>query len=298
MFTGLVLIGRSPYLLTMCAYMLLFTVTSTFLAFEQARIVKATLTEASARVSYLGTIDLLVNVITLFTQLFFTGRILSRLGVTAGLLLLPIVTIGGFAWLLAAPTTLALMVVQVGRRGLHYAVDRPTREVLYTVLGPEEKYKSKSFIDTFVYRGGDLLGAWTDDLLNKAGIAVATTAIVVSLVWASAGFTLGAPESPHRSPRGSAENADQLIRQGGVRHHHPIGVQRLSPPPIGHHASRLAQDRFERGDVPHLDPRIHRGIDPSSGHERKPVRIIPTAQSGSAPGELFVLGPRPLTQKY
>lgn len=191
-FTGFILIAKSPYLLTMCGYMLLFTVTSTFLAFEQARIIKATLADPSSRVSYLATIDLLVNILALTTQLFFTGRILSRLGVTAGLLLLPLVTNGGFLWLAALPTTLALMIVQVGRRGLHYAVDRPTREVLYTVLGPEEKYKSKSFIDTFVYRGGDLLGAWTDHLLNKAGIAVATTAIVVSLVWASAGFALGA----------------------------------------------------------------------------------------------------------
>src|SRR5690606_5471343 len=80
---------------------------------------------------------------------------------------------------------------QVSRRGLHYAVDRPTREVLYTVLGPEEKYKSKSFIDTFVYRGGDLLGAWADHLLSKAGLAVAGIAIGVAAVWGTAGLTLG-----------------------------------------------------------------------------------------------------------
>src|SRR5690606_32748059 len=156
-----------------CLYMLMFTVTSTFLWFEQARIVKASFTESSDRVSFLATMDLLVNVLTLVTQLFVTGRLLTRLGVTAGLLLLPIVTGTGFALPWAMPGPWMLMAVQVSRRGLHYAVDRPTREVLYTVLGPEEKYKSKSFIDTFVYRGGDLLGAWADHLLSKAGLAVA-----------------------------------------------------------------------------------------------------------------------------
>lgn len=190
-FTGFLLIARSPYLLTICLYMLMFTVTSTFLWFEQARIVKASFTESSDRVSFLATMDLLVNVLTLVTQLFVTGRLLTRLGVTAGLLLLPIVTGTGFALLWAMPGPWMLMAVQVSRRGLHYAVDRPTREVLYTVLGPEEKYKSKSFIDTFVYRGGDLLGAWADHLLSKAGLAVAGIAIGVAAVWGTAGLTLG-----------------------------------------------------------------------------------------------------------
>src|ERR1041385_3114321 len=109
-----------------------------------------------------------------------------------GLLLLPVVTAAGFGALWWEATPGVLMAVMVARRGLHYAGDRPTREVLYTVLGPEEKYKSKSFIDTFVYRGGDVLGAWADHLLTKAGIAVASTAVVLSVVWAGCGVTLDA----------------------------------------------------------------------------------------------------------
>lgn len=190
--TGLILIARSPYLLTLCAYMLMFTITSTFLWFEQARITKANFTVPSERISYLATIDLLVNILALCTQLFITGRLLTRLGVVAGLVLLPIVTLGGFAWLAAAPVPLTLMIVQVSRRGLHYAVDRPTREVLYTVLGPEEKYKSKSFIDTFVYRGGDLAGAWADLWLGKAGVMIAGVAMGIAAVWMTAGAALGA----------------------------------------------------------------------------------------------------------
>lgn len=189
--TGLALIAKSPYLLSMCLYMLLFTVTGTFLWFEQARIIKAHFVDPEKRIAFLGTMDLLVNIIALFTQLFITGRLLTRLGVMAGLLLLPILTMGGFGLIWAWPVPAMLMAVQVGRRGLHYAVDRPTREVLYTVLGPEEKYKSKSFIDTFVYRGGDLLGAWADLLLGKAGLAVAGIAIGLSAVWATVGVGLG-----------------------------------------------------------------------------------------------------------
>lgn len=189
--TGLILISRSPYLLSMCVYMLLFTVTGTFLWFEQARIIKAHFTDPEKRIAFLGTMDLLVNIIALFTQLFITGRLLMRLGVLAGLLLLPLITLGGFGLIWLWPVPAVLMAVQVGRRGLHYAVDRPTREVLYTVLGPEEKYKSKSFIDTFVYRGGDLLGAWADLALGKAGLAVAGIAIGLSAVWAGVGVALG-----------------------------------------------------------------------------------------------------------
>ncbi len=190
MWTGFLLIARSPYLMTMCGYMLLFTVTSAFLAFAQYRIVQANYADKDLQVAFSGRINLFVNIVALTTQLFFTGRILTRLGLIVGLLVLPIVTALGFGALAWSSTPFMLGLVLVIRKGLHYAVDRPTREVLYTVLGPEEKYKSKSFIDTFVYRGGDVLGAWSDYALKELGIAVAGTAVVLSVVWAGTGVTL------------------------------------------------------------------------------------------------------------
>lgn len=189
--TGLTLIARSPYLLTLCGYMLLFTVTSALLNFEQLRIVKASFADSDRRVAFQASVNLFANIVTLTTQVFLTGHILVRLGVLFGLLLLPVVTGVGFGALELWSAPMVLMVFVVARRGMHYAVDRPTREVLYTVLGPEEKYKSKSFIDTVVYRGGDLAGAWTDYFLTTAGIAVATTAIGISAVWGAAAFALG-----------------------------------------------------------------------------------------------------------
>ncbi len=181
---GFTLLARSPYLMAMALYMLIYTVTSTFLYFEQARIVKATFTDSAARTAAFAQVDLATNILTLLTQVFLTGRIVKKLGVVAGLCIVPIVSILGFAALWIAPHAgwpvfAAFAVVQVTRRSAHYALDRPSREILYTPLGPDEKYKAKSFIDTFIYRGGDLLGAWASAIKGVAA-TVEITAIALS----------------------------------------------------------------------------------------------------------------------
>lgn len=193
---GFTLIARSPYLLAMCAYMLCYTLSSTFMYFEQARIVKQVFSDADARRAAFAQINLATNIITLLLQLFITGRLVRRLGVIAGLAALPILTLAGFAALKAAPEFgwpifLTFASVDVARRALHYAVDRPTREMLYTPLGPDEKYKSKSFIDTFVYRGGDLLGAWAQ-AWKLIAVNVHFVAIGLCVVWVGASAFLAA----------------------------------------------------------------------------------------------------------
>ncbi|MCW5777134.1 MAG: hypothetical protein KIS87_11915, partial [Phycisphaeraceae bacterium] len=92
------------------------------------------------------------------------------------------------------PTLAVLTVFQVVRRSAEYAVGRPAREMLYSRLGPEEKYKSKPFIDTFVYRGGDAVGAWVPKLLAQAGVAVGFVAIPVAGAWAVVALALGRME--------------------------------------------------------------------------------------------------------
>ena len=203
---GIRLILGSPYLLLIAAYMLLFTVTTTFLEFERLGAIKRAFATQEARTSALGWVELSVNALTLTTQLLLTGRLITNLGIRPALLFLPALTLIGFVlmWVfrdaatpvdgvVAAVSSYAMLVIGffVFRRSMHFAVDRPTREVLYTVLGPEEKYKSKSFIDTFVYRGGDLLGAWASLLITKLGGAVAGVAALVSAVWFCVGFILG-----------------------------------------------------------------------------------------------------------
>lgn len=193
-FAGFSLIARSPYLLAMVGYMLLYTLTSTFLYFEQARIVNNAAESPEVRKALFGRFDLATNILTLFVQIFLTGRVVSTLGIGAGLAVLPILTACGFAalWLapnLAWPILLVFAVFQASRRALHHAIDRPTREMLYTPLGPDEKYKSKSFIDTFVYRGGDLLGAWAQAWKTLVAHADAV-AIGLSALWLGVGLYL------------------------------------------------------------------------------------------------------------
>ncbi|MBL8746241.1 MAG: MFS transporter [Phycisphaerae bacterium] len=188
--SGFVLIARSRYLQFLCLYMLLFTLTTTFLTFEQLRVVKSAFESSDARTAAFARMDLAANGLALVTQLFITGRFVRRLGIGAALLLLPVLTLLGFMalWIgpaLGWPMLGVFAAFYVSRRGLHFAVDRPAREMLYTPLGPDEKYKSKSFIDTFVYRGGDLMGAWMQAIgavaANAAPIAMGICAVWMSI---------------------------------------------------------------------------------------------------------------------
>ena len=188
---GLRLIATSRYLQLICAYMLFFTITSTFLYLEQGAIVERAFSGTAARTAAFARIDLWVNVLTLATQVLLTGRLLTGLGIPGVLALLPLLTLVGFGALWIWPTFAVMALFQVLRRGLHYAVDRPAREILYIPLGPEERYKSKPFIDTFVYRGGDLLGAWTPSVLAALAIPLGLAAVGCSGLWLGGAWALG-----------------------------------------------------------------------------------------------------------
>jgi AAA family ATP:ADP antiporter len=199
LFQGLGLLARSPYLSLMGLYILLYTVSSTLLYMEQGRIVAGAFTGAAARTAAFARIDVWVNVATLFTQLFLSSRLISRLGLKVVLCLMPVLTLAGFGALWAFPAFATLALFQVLRRGLHYAVDRPAREVLYIPLGPDEKYKAKPFIDTFVYRTGDLLGTWTPALLAAAALPLGGAALAVSGAWLWGGLALGRLQAKART---------------------------------------------------------------------------------------------------
>jgi AAA family ATP:ADP antiporter len=171
--------------------MLLFTITSTFLYLQQGSIVAQTFSGTAARTAAFARIDLWVNVLTLATQVLLTGRILTGLGIPVVLALLPTLTLAGFGALWLWPTFAVMALFQVLRRGLHYAVDRPAREILYIPLGPEERYKSKPFIDTFVYRGGDLLGVWAPSALAAIAIPMGLAAVGCSGLWLGSAWALG-----------------------------------------------------------------------------------------------------------
>jgi AAA family ATP:ADP antiporter len=185
---GLVLLLRSRYLQLISVYMLAFTITSTLLYLEQARIVSLAHSETSQRAAAFASIDVWANILTLFVQLFITARILRLLGVGGTLLIVPGVTLAGFAALMMNPALGALTLVQSVRRGLHYAFDRPAREVLYTIVTPDERYKAKPIIDTFVYRTGDVLGTWLPTWLRLTPPIVA---VPVSVLWIATSWGVG-----------------------------------------------------------------------------------------------------------
>jgi AAA family ATP:ADP antiporter len=191
---GITHVLRSPYLLGVCLYMLLFTIGSTVLYFQQAEIVGARYADREARTAFLASIDTVVQGLTVLAQLFLTARVIRWLGVGVTLAILPLVSVVGFTTLGVAGTLMVFVAFQVLRRAGEYAVTRPAREVLYTVVSAEDKYKAKNFIDTFVYRGGDQIGAWSYAGLQAIGMSVATISLCaapVSAVWLLVGLWLG-----------------------------------------------------------------------------------------------------------
>ena len=190
---GLTLILRSPYLLGISLFVILLTAVSTFLYFEQARVVEATFPDPAAQTQVFSAIDFTVQSLTIFIQIFVTGRITRRLGVTALLAAVPVTMMFGFGLLALAATFPVLAFVMIVRRVGEYALVRPGREMLFTNVDAETKYKAKNAIDTFVYRGGDAVAAWA----NAGIVAVGTTAAaamvgaVVAGAWGAVGWLLG-----------------------------------------------------------------------------------------------------------
>lgn len=183
---------RSPYLLTVSIFLMLYSVTSTFAYAQQATIVGHSLTDRAAQTAFLANINFGVNTLALVLQLFFTGRIVLSLGVAVALAILPVLTMGGFAALALSPTLMVIAVFQVIRRGVEYAVTRPAREVIYTVVSREDRFKTKGFIDTFVYRLGDQVGIWSSEIFREAGTGAAPlVAIGVAFVWLLVAVWLG-----------------------------------------------------------------------------------------------------------
>ena len=191
---GIRLVFQSPYLLGIALLMLLFTTLATFLYFQQAQIIRDTFSDPSERTAVFASIDLAVNLLTVLIQLFFTGRLVRWLGLPWTLALVPLLLALGFMALAVAPVLAVLAVVQIIRRAGNYAIMRPSREMLYVVLGQEEKYKAKNFIDTTVYRGGDAISAWIYTGLRSLGLGlsgIAWIAVPLAGLWAFLAYRLG-----------------------------------------------------------------------------------------------------------
>jgi AAA family ATP:ADP antiporter len=192
--SGIKVVFSSPYLVRIAAFIFLMTFASTVLYFQQAHLIYDAISDRDVRTALFAKMDLAVNVITLTGQGFVVSHVIRRVGMGWSLAIVPLIAVIGFLALGLMPTLAVLVVVHVLYRSLRYAVAKPTREVLFTVVDREEKYKSKAFIDAAVYRGGDLINGWIYAGLAALGLTVGVIALVaapVAAVWALVGLDLG-----------------------------------------------------------------------------------------------------------
>ncbi len=211
-FSGITRVLASPYLLGISAFVILLATASTFLYFEQARLVALTFPERNQQIRVFGLIDFSVQALSLLAQLFFTGRLAEKFGLRALLAGVPLLVCLGFLCLALAPTFAMLAALMIVRRVGEYAFVRPGREMLFAPLDALTKYKAKNFIDTVVYRGGDAVSAWAKALLDMLSQGVLLAALVgaaLAAVWAALGWYLGgrqeqAETQAAREPRGQA----------------------------------------------------------------------------------------------
>ena len=191
-FDGFLLLFKSPYLLMIALFLLLITTISTVIYFQLGDTITKQFATRAERTQAYAVIDLATNSLAVLVQLFGTGRFIKRFGVTAGLLLNPLIMVVAFLAVAFSPVLLVLGSVQVLRRFAEYAVAKPSREVLFTVVDQEAKYKAKNVIDTVVYRFGDFTSAWLSAAILPFGVTgLAIAGAVISAIWFPVAWALG-----------------------------------------------------------------------------------------------------------
>jgi ATP:ADP antiporter, AAA family len=204
---------RSPYLLGISAYVLILAVMATFIYFTRLQMVAALGDDLDLRTAVFAQIDLAVQITTLVLQVVVAGHLMRRLGVAVTLALLPVTVALGFIGLAIVGSLAVLVIFDAAFRAVQRAITRPARETLFTVVSREDKYKSKAFIDTFVFRGGDVAGAQVEGLLGRLGMglaALATLVVPLAVLWAALGIWLGRAQQRQkaRSARAAAAEKD------------------------------------------------------------------------------------------
>jgi AAA family ATP:ADP antiporter len=196
--SGIGPVFRSPLLRQIALWLLLMTFASTVLYFVQAHLVGEAFADRGLRRAFLAKVDFAVNAITIATQVLLTAHILRRIGIGLTLAVLPAVALAGFVVLGAWPQLAALVAVRVLYDSSRHALAKPAREVLFTLVSREQRYKSKAFIDAAVYRGGDLASGWIYAGLASIGLSAGAIALVAAPfagLWVAIALRLGRTES-------------------------------------------------------------------------------------------------------
>jgi AAA family ATP:ADP antiporter len=184
---------QSRYLLSIGLFIFLYTSISSFVYFELKNLLADF--DRDARAQIWAGMDLAVNSLTILVAAFATGRIAKRFGLSITLASVPVIIAVGMLLLAMAPMVSVVVSIQIVRRAGNYAISRPAREMLFTAVDRETRFKAKQVIDIVVYRGGDMLNAWAFTALTQGlGLGLAAVALigaVVALVWAITGIYLG-----------------------------------------------------------------------------------------------------------
>ena len=192
-FAGFFIFIKNPYLVAIGIFILMYVAMSTFVYMELREMLAVY--ERAERTEILGRIDFWVNILVVAIALFGTGRIATRFGMATTLSLIPFLMIGGWLVVAAVPLLAVLYGLQIFRKAGNYAVTKPGREMLFTVVDDETRYKAKPVIDVVVYRGGDMATAWLHTMLKDVfafGLGgVAIVAAVIASIWAISGIYLG-----------------------------------------------------------------------------------------------------------
>ena len=194
---------RSPYILGIGVWVALLSYAATIVYFEQAHIVSEAVKSAGLQTRIFASIDLAVSLLTLITQLLITGQVLKRVGTGVAAAALPAVYIVGFAVLAVIPTLIVVVTVQVVQRWMNFAIANPARQLFFTVVTREEKYKAKNLVDVVVYRGSDALSGWIFDTLQGLGLklgAIALCSVPVVAGWAVLSLVLGREQEKRSTP--------------------------------------------------------------------------------------------------
>ncbi len=191
-FDGFMLLFKSRYLLMIALFLLLMTWISTVIYFQLGDLISKEFVSRVARTQAYASIDLATNSIAVLIQLFGTGRFIRRFGVTTGLLLNPVIMVVAFLAVIFSPVLMVLASIQVVRRFAEYAIAKPSRDMLFTAVDQQAKYKAKNVIDTVVYRFGDLTSSWLSAAVLPYGVAgLAVFGVVISAVWFPIAYLLG-----------------------------------------------------------------------------------------------------------
>lgn len=184
---------KNPYLISISLFILFYVVMNTFIYFELRKLLIDF--DRDARTQIWASIDLIVNVLAIVTAIFLTGRITTRFGMPTTLALIPVLMVLGWLVVAISPILLFLIGLQIIRRAGNYAITKPGREMLFTLVDNEARYKVKPVIDIVVYRGGDMLSAWFYTFLTATlGLGLSGVSIIAAAVaslWALTGLYLG-----------------------------------------------------------------------------------------------------------